>query len=435
MVAPGGGSPPSGIARHGSLNPGTGTMQDSKIFEIPAVQVLRRRIEEEGSVFWFKDGALAIADAETAQRIEAANYADLTMLDGFSDVVRGRSSEAVSWHQVRSAWLGQMRALTSAEGFQRLALRMQALLDAEVGNDQDLVWLAERAMLEPLVPAIIGGLSPRAHRRVVREVMSKVALVLSDIDEHRCPPLHRSKMWLYQLLVGVEVRRELKGRASGQRPRQQDLTDPMVDMLPALGVDRAADAITALLTAITSSPGAAAACLFYEWHRHDEWRERMIAELSALSLEALCEAPARLAPATTRFVKEVLRIWSSPPVVTRGVRTDICYGDTELKAGQGYVLSSFFIHHDKRQWSDADVFKPDRWLAESREQCPHGSYVPFGWAPKSCIGANLGLGQLVLLAHLLSTRYRLQVSNPERAKMAIASVIRPMDFTGTVVRP
>lgn len=410
-------------------------MQDSKIFEIPAVQVLRRRIEEEGSVFWFKDQALAIADAETAQRIEAANYADLTMLDGFSDVVRGRNSEPVSWHQVRSGWLGQMRALTSAEGFKRLVLRMQELLDAETGRDQDLVWLAERAMLEPLVPAIISGLSPRAHRRVVREVMSKVALVLSDIDEHRCPPLHRSKMWVYQFLVGVEVRRELKGRASGRHPRQQDLTDPMVDMLPALGVDRAADAITALLTAITSSPGASAACLLYEWHRQDAWRERMIAELSALSLDALCESPARLAPATTRFVKEVLRIWSSPPVVTRGVRTDIRYGDTELKAGQGYVLSSFFIHHDKRQWSDADVFNPDRWLAESREQCPHGSYVPFGWAPKSCIGANLGLGQLILLAHLLSTRYRLQVSSSERAKMAIASVIRPMDFTGTVVRP
>ena len=411
-------------------------MQDTKVLEIPTVQAFRRRMEEDGTVFWLKgEQALAVVDAETAQRVEAANYADLTMLDGFSDVIRGRSSEPVSWHQVRAGWLGQMRNLTSAEGFKRLSLRMQELLDAEVGRDQDLVWLAERAMLEPLVPAIIAGLSPRARKRVVREVMSKVALVLSDIDEHRCPPMHKPRMWAYQFQVGMVVRRELKGRANGSRPRQQDLTDPMVDMMPALGLDRAADAVTALLTAITSSPGASAACLLYEWHRQDAWRERMMAELSALSLDALCESPARLAPTTTRFIKEVLRIWSSPPIVTRNVRTDICHGDTQLKAGQVYVLSSFFTHHDGREWSNPDVFDPDRWLSESREQCPHGSYVPFGWAPKSCIGANLGLGELILMAHLLSTRYRLQVSEPERAKMAIASVIRPMDFTGTVVRP
>lgn len=410
-------------------------MQDSKVVEIPSVQAFRRRLQEEGPVFWVKeDRAMAIFDPDVAERVEAANYADLTMLDGFSDIVRGRKSEPVSWHQVRGAWLGKMRVLTSVEGFKQLALRIQNLLDAEIGRDQDLVWLAERAMLEPLVSAIIAGLTPRAHRRVVDEVMSKVALVLSDIDEHRCPPLHKPKMWVYQFLVGVEVRRELKGRASGKRPRQEDLTDPMVDMLSELGLDRAADAVTALLTAITSSPGAGAACLLFEWQRQHEWRERMIVELSAIPLDALCESPARLAPNTTRFVKEVLRIWSSPPIVTRSVRTDICEGETQLKTGQVYALSSFFTHHDASTWSDPDVFNPDRWLAESREQCPHGSYVPFGWAPKSCIGANLGLGQLILMAHLFSTRYRLRIADPERAKMVVASVVRPMDFVGAVVR-
>ncbi|RDZ27371.1 cytochrome P450 [Lysobacter silvisoli] len=409
-------------------------MQDTKIFEIPSVQAFRRRLREEGPVFQLQEQALVIFDPKIAERVEAENYADLTMLDGFSDVVRGRESEAVSWHQVRGAWLTQMRTLTSAEGFRRLAQRMQGVLDAEAGREQDFVWLAERAMLEPLIPAIIGGLSPRAHKRVVDEVLSKVALVLSDIDAHRCPPLHRSKMWLYQFVSSVEVRRELKGRASGKRPRQQDLTDPMVDMLPDLGVDRATDAVTALLTAITSSPGAAAACLFYEWQRQHEWRERMTAELSAHTLDALCESPVRLAPVTARFVKEILRIWSSPPIVTRRVRGDICQEQVDLKTDQVYVLSSFFVHHDQTTWSDPETFNPDRWLAESREQCPHGSYVPFGWAPKSCVGANLGLGQLILMAHLLATRYRLDVRNPDEAKMAIASVIRPMDFHGQVRR-
>ncbi|WP_242112544.1 cytochrome P450 [Luteimonas aquatica] len=409
-------------------------MQDSNVVEIPSVQNFRRRLREDGEVFWLQDDALAIFDPQTAQQVESANYADLTMLDGFSDVIRGRASEPMSWHQVRAAWLTQMRGLADAEGLRGLAGRMQRLLDAELGREQDLVWLAERAMVEPLVATIIDGLSPRAHRRVVREVMSKVALVLSDVDRHRCPPLHKTRMWAYQFIVGLEVRRELKGRAHGTRPRRQDLTDPMVDLLPGLGLDRAADAVTALLTALTASPGAAAACLFYEWHRQPAWRERMVEELTQVPEQALYASPVRAAPATARFAKEVLRIWSSPPIVTRRVRTDICQGQTELKTGQVYVLSSFFIHHDAGKWSDPEAFDPDRWLAESRERCPHGSYVPFGWAPKSCIGANLGLSQLILMAHLLATRYHLRVSDPERVKMVIASVVRPTDFAGTVAR-
>lgn len=409
-------------------------MHDQKTVEADSVRGFRRGLSEEGPVYWVRDDALAVFDAQTAQRLEAANYADLTMLDGFADVVRGRSSEPVTWNRLRAGWATQMRHLTSAEGLLELAGRMQQLLDTEAGRQQDLVWLGERAAVEPLVPSIIRGLKPRAHRRIVREVLSKVSWVLSDIDAHRASRWHPTKMVVYQLSAGLEVRRELKARATGRRARQPDLADPVVDMLPELGLGRAVDAVTALLTAITGSPGAAAACLLYEWHRQHDWRTRMEAELAGLTLEALCAAPTRQAPVTARFIKEILRIWSSPPVVTRTARTDISHGDACLKTGQHYVLSSFLIHHDERNWPDPDVFDPDRWLADGRrEQCPH-AYVPFGWAPKACIGAGLGMSQLVLLAYLLATRYRLEVANPDRARIAVASVVRPMDFTGVLVR-
>lgn len=410
-------------------------MSNPAVTESEAMQTFRRRRGEEGGIFWARDNFLAVFDAQTAQRFEATNFADLTMLDGFADVVRGKQSESVDWTQLRSGWSGQLRLLSNAAGLRPLAQRMDRLLATETGRHQDLVWLAERVSVESLVPSIISGLKPAAHRRIVKEVLSKVAWVLSDIDSHRAPPWHKSKMLALQVIAGIVVRRELKGRASGKRPRQQDLADPVVDMIPALGMDRAVDAVTALLTAITGSPGAAAACLLYELNRQHGWRARLETELAAVPLEMLCESPMRMAPLTGRFIKEVLRIWSSPPIVVRNVRTDIPHEGGCLKAGQHYVLSSFLIHHNDKDWSDPETFDPDRWLADGRrEQCPHGSYVPFGWAPKACIGANLGMAQLVILAHLLCTRYRVDVSQPERARMAVASVVRPADFNGTVTR-
>jgi cytochrome P450 len=410
-------------------------MSDSAVTESEAMQTFRRRRREEGGIFWARDNFLAVFDAQTAQRFEATNFADLTMLDGFADVVLGKQSESFDWGQLRSGWSGQLRHLSNADGLRQLAHRMDRLLIAEAGRHQDLVWLAERVSVESLVPSIISGLKPAAHRRIVEEVLSKVAWVLSDIDSHRAPPWHKSKMFALQVIAGIVVRRELKGRVSGKRPRQQDLTDPVVDMIPTLGMDRAVDAVTALLTAITGSPGAAAACLLYELNRQHAWRARLEAELAAVPLEKLCESPMRMAPLTGRFIKEILRIWSSPPIVVRNVRTDLPHEGGCLKAGQHYVLSSFLIHHNDKDWTDPDTFDPDRWLAEGRrEQCPHGSYVPFGWAPKACIGANLGMAQLVILAHLLCTRYRVDVSQPERARMAVASVVRPADFNGAITR-
>lgn len=410
-------------------------MSDPTIVETEHLRALRARRREEGPIFRVGEKFCALLDADTVQRVEAANFADLTMHDGFVDTVRGRHSGEFSWARLRSAWSKQMRHLTAPDSLRGLAQRMSEVLDAQVGRQQDLVWLAERAVVEPLVPMIVGGLDARAQRRLVREVRSKVAWVLSDVDVHRAPRGHRTRMMFHQLVAGFEVRRELRGRARGKRARQQDLADPVVDMLDALGVGRAVDAVTALLTAITGSPGAAGACLLFELNRRPDWQERLGAELGALPLEELCRSPTRLAPTTTAFVKEILRIWSSPPFVTRAVRTDIRDESVSMERGEIYLLSSYLIHHDADTWVDADAFRPERWLGgDDGARCPHGPYVPFGWAPKSCIGANLGMAQLVLFAHLFCTRYRMQTEVPGRARMAVASVVRPQDFCGTLVR-
>ncbi len=45
------------------------------------------------------------------------------------------------------------------------------------------------------------------------------------------------------------------------------------------------------------------------------------------------------------------------------------------------------MHHDQRHWTDAEVFRPERW-AESGER---GPYVPFGAGPYTCTGASVAL--------------------------------------------
>jgi cytochrome P450 len=392
--------------------------------EVDFIRDLRVRSAASGGIFWAGD-ELAVFDPDTAQQINAANFADLTLPDKLADLLRRRPGEPVSWKQVRAAWIAQMRRVADAEGVARLAERMRVLLDQQLDRPLDLVWLTQELCVRSLLPVVVTGLSSGDTARILRWLLT--------------PQSSRERFWqaarsiLIQVRAGQVIRRELRGRASGRRPRQLDLCDPIVELLPELGIDRAIDTVTAVLTAIASPPGAAAACLLYELTRRPEWADRLEQELAAISPAELCGASGRVAPVTQRFVKETLRMWSSPLVMAREARADIRLERVQLKTGQRYLVSPYFTHHDPQHWNDPDAFDPDRWLPGAQHGPSSGaSYVPFGWSPKVCVGASLATTQLVLLCHLFCTRYRIQLAAPESLRMLLSAVPLPQNFHATI---
>lgn len=397
---------------------------------------LRARSYAEGGVFWVSEDELAVFDPEAAQQINGRNFHDLVLPDKLGDALRGRSGKPFYWKQVRAAWTAQMRRLSDADGLAQLAARMNELLDERLGRPLDLVWAAQEVCAQALIPVVVAGLRPADVKRVVRDQTLKInhLLVTEELRETLWEKIHAIGV---QVSAGLAVRRELRGRATGRRPRQLDLTDPMVDLLPELGMDRAVDAVTGVLTAIAGPPGAAGACLLYELTRRPDWAERLASELEAIAPQELYAAPTRVAPVTHRFVKETLRMWSPTPLVNRTVRTDIDHKKGCLKEGQGYLLSPDILHHDPRYWKDPDTFDPDRWLQD--DEASHGPasgacYVPFGWSPRGCIGAGLGTAQLILLCYLMCLRYRIQLSEPDTVRIALVSVPLPRNFRGTITR-
>jgi cytochrome P450 len=398
------------------------------------VREMRTRCHAEGGVFWIREGELGVFEPEAAQKIHALNFGDLTLPDKLEDLLWGREGEPVSWKHVRAALLTQMRRLSDAGAVARLAARMSELIEERLDQALDLAWAMQEVFSQAMVPTVVTGLPPSDEARVLRDQHLKLRRLVA------VPP-GRETFW--QALRGIwinmgagsAIRRELRGRAQGRRPRQLDLTDPIVELLPALGIDRAVDAVTGVLTAIAGPPGAAAACLLYELSRRPEWTERLTRELAPLALEDFYAAPTRVAPVTHRFVKETLRMWGPPMFTGRTARTDLQLDQVRLGKGQRYLVSPYLIHHDPKHWKDPDTFDPDRWLADAPHgPCSGASYAPFGWAPTTCIGAGLGTSQLMLLCHLMCTRYRIQVSQPESVRMMLLAVAQPHRFHGTLTR-
>lgn len=405
---------------------------ETRIEEARFAREMRCRHEREGGTFWHKEGVLAVFDAEAAQKVAARNFAGLQLPDKLVDLVRGREGEPVTWQSVRAGWISRLREMQTPERAAELHAEMARLLDERAGRPLDLTWAVQQVSTRSLLPFVVAGLPERDRASVFRDQDAKLARLLTFEPEPGSVWKELRSIWI-QVRAGSVVRRELRGRAKGRRPRRADLADPVVDRLPELGIDRAVDAVTGVLTAIAGPPGAVAACLVFELARRPDWRGRIEAEMALLEPGALAQPGA--APAAYRFVRETLRQWSAPLFLTRPVRKDVDLGGHCLKEGERYFVSPYRVHHDPKSWKDPDLFDPDRWLpgAENGGHAP-AAYVPFGWPPTSCVGAAFGTTQLLLLCHLLSTRYRLEVREPEGAAMALGAIAYPKDFTGVLAR-
>lgn len=393
---------------------------------------LRLRSAAEDGVFWVDDDMLALFEPDAARRVSGSNWHRLLLHDRLSDTLRRRRSTPVRWTRIRGAWLTQLHRLTTGEHNARMAARMEAVIDSRLGDDVDLVLLAQDVAVQSLLPVALSGLTPRETARISQDLNQKLLRLI--VRHAGRGPWHHLRFAAVQFRAGLVVRRVLRERAGGHRPRELDLADPMVDLLPDLGTDRALDVVTTVLTAIAGPPGAAAASVLYEFARNPDWARRLGEELRAVDPAAFHAAPTKAAPVTHRFVKEVLRMWSPPLLLVRRSRFSFDLGTTRLEAGRGYLTSPHMIHRDHRYWQQADTFDPDRFLPGA----PHGPagkghYVPFGWAPKNCVGADLGTIQLMILCRLLCTRYRLTVPDAANVTMAYRFAPVPQRFHGRLV--
>jgi cytochrome P450 len=402
--------------------------------EVDLLRDLRGPSMASGGVFWRDDQKLMVFDADAAVQANSANFADLTMPDRLVDVIRRRSSPAVSWKQVRAAWLAQLRQLTDETELAALDHRMEQVLHARLNRPVNLPWLSHEVSFRSLVPIVIAGLSTKDQALITEDALVKLNRLMRPSTDDR--PLWRTPRRLaVGLRAGLVIRRELRRRARRRVPLRRDLTEPIAtQLLGALGMDRALHSVAAVLTAIAGPPGASAANMMYALVTHPDWAERLAAEFDQVSLSELYGSATRCVPTAHRFVREVLRIWPSPTMMTRSVRAPMQVANHCLRPGQQYIVSPSMVHHDRQYWPDHEAFDPDRWLPGAANGLRGGQhYVPFGWAPTACVGAGLGTIQLVLLCRQLCTKFRIEVTDPSALRMSVAAVALPVNFDGRVV--
>jgi cytochrome P450 len=397
---------------------------------IELIEAIRARIATEGRVLPTPNGQLGVFDPTIIAPVNAENYRDLHMPETLGDLLLFRNREPVRWDEVRAAFMSRIRLQSTPPVLTQLYQRMRDYLAAQAGEGLDLTWTTECAISRPLIPMIIDGLTPRDARQILHDQTTKLADLLKpgvggDSLRYRFQKIKAGTQG------GFAVARTLKRRLKGKAPPQDDMAQTLMPLMGRLGVTRAAYAVTTLLTAIAGAPGSVAACLLFELKAHPDWEQRLREELSGLAVADLCSGAIRKAPVTYRFIREVFRLWSFPLVAGREAMKELSIAGHPMMPGQTYMLSSYITHRDPGYWRDPEAFDPDRWL-EPEPDSSGGAFVPFGWAPRACIGAAIGLAQFFLFCRLVTLDFDVTLPEGSRAAIELEGIAVPRNFIGSV---
>ena len=68
---------------------------------------------------------------------------------------------------------------------------------------------------------------------------------------------------------------------------------------------------------------------------------------------------------------------------------DIDLGDFKFGKGSTFMLLRFFAQRHPNYWNQPDVFDPSRFIGKPKSRLMPGVLMPFGFGPRTCLGAHL----------------------------------------------
>jgi len=236
----------------------------------------------------------------------------------------------------------------------------------------------------------------------------------------------QSRDFFDRLIYGLIDARQQNG------PAQGDLLDMLLASVDAeTGAPPSRQfirdqALTLLLAGHETTANALAWC----WHllaAHPASEAQLHAELDRVLGEGRLPGMADLGnlPFTRSVFSESLRLYPPAWVIGRSAVDDCVIGGYSVPAGATLILSPWVTQRDRRYFANADEFRPERWLAEERNERPKFAFFPFGGGPRVCIGAQFAWTEGILLLASLARRWQLRPQSDSPISLAPRVTLRP----------
>lgn len=181
------------------------------------------------------------------------------------------------------------------------------------------------------------------------------------------------------------------------------------------------DVVVNFLVAGRDTTAQAMSWFFYCLSQHPEVEIKIRKELASKLPELLADAitaPSMDQVAQLAYLeaalKETLRLYPSVPLNMKQAKRDVLLCDgTFVKVGSCIMIPSYAIGRMEHVWGpDAKQFKPERWIEPQTGKIVSVSpfkFIVFGAGPRKCLGVNLALNEMKVVACCVLSRFHLKL--------------------------
>ncbi|XP_076642026.1 putative cytochrome P450 28d1 [Halictus rubicundus] len=82
----------------------------------------------------------------------------------------------------------------------------------------------------------------------------------------------------------------------------------------------------------------------------------------------------------------------------------------QMKPGMEVIIPVTAVHHDPQYWSDPEVFDPDRFSEERKQNIERMSFLPFGEGPRMCVGMRMAMLMMKCCLASFFNNYKVELS-------------------------
>jgi cytochrome P450 len=186
------------------------------------------------------------------------------------------------------------------------------------------------------------------------------------------------------------------------------------------------DNLATFLAAGHETTAKALTWTLYLLARAPEWQERVRTEVENVAGSSSIDAQHldRL-PITRSVLKESMRLYPPAPVMTRRAAQDLTLGGIPLAMDTLIMIPIFAVHRHRKLWDDPDRFDPTRFDPEREAKYPRTQFMPFGFGPRTCIGATFAMMEATAILATLVRAARLEWDGKHAPEPISRVTLRP----------
>jgi len=228
----------------------------------------------------------------------------------------------------------------------------------------------------------------------------------------------KEKAKLVNIIKSVLNKRLAQGDEGEQRSVLYCLIKSLKDGL--ISKQGIIDQMMSMIFAGTDSTSTTCACTIYALSQNPDVDQKLFEELAAAfgkdqdpDMEKLQKLPYLNA-----VVNETLRLYPGAPAIARTATEKITLPSGLIAYPGAMILVNVWnIHRNSHVWgSDAEEFKPERWLDDTALLGKRGvAFLPFSAGKRNCLGLTLAKIQLLIIIAQLVRSYKFTLS-PTAAK-------------------